>query len=131
MRRSVLTILLALTLTLPARASLIDRPHLSVSATLIDPGASTTIWTGFYSDQPEKHLAELRGPPGWSIATPEQDVFTDGTRGRIVEWRVTAGKGVRWGRYPFTLLVDGVEVDSISVDVRLVGVLVWLPWVRR
>lgn len=114
-----------------AAASLIDRPHLAVTRTLLDPGKATTVWTGFYSDSIEKHIAQLQAQSGLTVAAPEQDVFLDGAHGQIISWLVTADAPLRPGRYTMTLWVDGAQVDTIAIDVRPSCCWVWLPWVRK
>lgn len=128
------TLLLCLFLLLAgtvAHADLIDRPHLSVTRTILDPGHATTVWTGLYSDSIEKHVVELRAQSGLTVDHAEQDAFLDGEHGKIIEWRATAATPLQPGRYWMWLYVDGVQADTIGVDVRPSCCWAWLPWVRK
>ena len=116
-------------LAAPAHAGLIVAPRLSLSACLIDPGQATTATAAFFSDGVEKHLATLVAPRGFVVSGPDRDMFLDGEHGQVINWHVSAGLGVRRGRYPLGLYVDGAFVDSISVDVR--GFMVYLPMLRE
>lgn len=127
--RSITVLAVLFALALPARA--LPSPHLSVTRTLLDPGQATTASTTLYGDAIEKHLAELRVQAGLTVTTPERDVFLDGARGRVLEWRVTAAKRLRPGRYWLTLFVDGWPVDMIAIDVRPSCCWVWLSRVTK
>lgn len=129
--KAFLVILLCLACATPARAGLVDRPHLSITRTILDPGQVTTVWTGLYADTIEKHVVELRAQSGLIVEVAEQDAFLDGEHGQIISWRVTASTPLRPGRYWMWLYVDGVYMDTIAVDVRPSCCWIWLPWVRK
>lgn len=129
--KKILVILMLVSFTTVAHSAFIILPQLSVSRTMIDPGASTTVTAVFYTDQIEKHLAEVRVPMGWSVDVAQQDVFVDGEHGSLHNWIVTADPDLLPRRYAIELWIDGVHVDTVLIDVRQVTTLIYLPRVIK